>query len=66
MWNKKLNDKEAKAIKLRFSTKPDGSERTFEEIGQELGMTKMGAKLLIDRTLAKLKNFAKEEKLQFN
>jgi hypothetical protein len=29
-------------------------------------MTKMGAKLLIDRTLAKLKNFAKEEKLQFN
>jgi RNA polymerase sigma factor (sigma-70 family) len=63
---KKLSAKEAKAIKLRFSTKPDGSERTFEEIGQELGMTKMGAKLLIDRTLAKLKNFAKEEKLQFN
>ena len=55
---KKLNDKEAKAIKLRFSSKPDGSQRSFEEIGNELGMTKMGAKSLIDRTLMKLKSFA--------
>lgn len=60
---KKLTDKEATAIKLRFSTKPDGTQRTFEEIGDELGMSKMGAKLLIDRTIAKLKTFAKEENL---
>jgi RNA polymerase sigma factor (sigma-70 family) len=58
---KKLTDKESKAIKLRFSTKPDGSQRTFEEISEELGMSKMGAKMLIDRTIAKLKTFAKEE-----
>lgn len=60
---KKLSDKEATAIKLRFSTKPDGSQRTFAEIGKELGLTSMGAKLLIDRTLAKLKEFAKEENM---
>lgn len=61
---KKLSDKEATAIKLRFSSKPDGSQRTFEEIGDELGMTSMGAKVLIDRTLTKLKEFAKEEDMQ--
>lgn len=60
---KKLPEKEAKAIRLRFSVKPDGSERTYEEIGQELGMTKMGAKMLIDRTINKLKTFAKEEQI---
>ena len=38
---KKLTDKEAKAIELRFSSKPDGKQRTFEEIGKELGLTKM-------------------------
>ena len=58
---KKLSDKEATAIKLRFSSKPDGSQRTFAEIGKELGLTSMGAKLLVDRTLTKLKEFAKEE-----
>lgn len=61
---KKLSDREATAIKLRFSTKPDGSQRTFAEIGKELGLTSMGAKLLIDRTLTKLKEFAKDEAVQ--
>lgn len=61
---KKLTEKEAKAIKLRFSTKPDGTERTLEEIGNELGMTKMGAKMLIDRTISKLKQFARQEQIQ--
>lgn len=60
---KKLPEKEAQAIKLRFSVKPDGTERTFEEIGKELGMTKMGAKMLIDRVINKLKTFAKEENI---
>ena len=61
---KKLSDKEAQAIKLRFSTKPDGTERTLEEIGNELGMTKMGAKMLIDRTITKLKQFARQEQIK--
>lgn len=61
---KKLNEKEAKAIRLRFSTKRDGTERTLEEIGNELGMTKMGAKMLIDRTITKLKQFARQEQIQ--
>ena len=61
---KKLTEKEAKAIRLRFSTKPDGTERTLEEIGNELGMTKMGAKMLIDRTITKLKQFARQEQIQ--
>ena len=61
---KKLTDKEAKAIRLRFSTKRDGTERTLEEIGEELGMTKMGAKMLIDRTITKLKKFARDEQIQ--
>jgi RNA polymerase primary sigma factor len=61
---KKLTEKEAKAIRLRFSTKPDGTERTLEEIGDELGMTKMGAKMLIDRTITKLKQFARQEQIK--
>lgn len=57
----KLTDKEAQAIKLRFESLPDGKRRTYDEIAKELDMTKMGAKMLIDRTLNKLKQFAKEE-----
>ena len=59
-WMKRLADKEQTAIKLYFPE--DGSKpKTYEEIGKEIGMTKMGAKKLIDRTLAKLKKFAAEE-----
>ena len=58
---KKLTDKEAKAIKLRFSSDAEGKQPTYDEIAEELGLTKMGAKMLIDRTLNKLKQFAKEE-----
>ena len=59
-WMKRLSDKEQLAIKLYFpSDKSD--QKTYEEIGKELKMTKMGAKKLIDRTLSKLKKFAQEE-----
>ena len=34
------------------------------EIGNELGMTKMGAKMLIDRTITKLKQFARQEQIK--
>ena len=66
LFLKKLPEKEAKAIRLRFSTKPDGTERTLEEIGKELGMTKMGVKSLIDRVINKLKTFVKEEEIPLN
>lgn len=60
---KKLPEKQAKAIELRFIPN-DGNPRTLEEIGKELGMTKMGAKNLIERALDKLKIFAKEENIK--
>lgn len=56
----KLSEKEAKAIELRYTIGPNGKPLTFDEIGEQLGMTKMGAKMLIDRALNKLKQFAKE------
>ena len=33
----------------------EGRKHTFEEVGQKMSMTKMGAKKLIDRTLVKMK-----------
>jgi DNA-directed RNA polymerase sigma subunit (sigma70/sigma32) len=38
----------------------DDDKKTLEEIGQELGMTKMGVKKLVDRAVNKLKGFARE------
>jgi RNA polymerase sigma factor (sigma-70 family) len=59
---KKLSDKEQKALKLRHTVKTnDGKEYTFEEIGKEIGMTKMGAKKLIERAYEKIRNAVKEE-----
>jgi RNA polymerase sigma factor (sigma-70 family) len=58
---KKLSDKEQKALHLRHSVKDDGKEYTFEEIGKEIGMTKMGAKKLIERAYEKIRNAVKEE-----
>ena len=60
----KLPEREALAIKLRFDLNSEGHEYTFEEIGKELGMTKVGAKMLVDKTLSKLKQFAKTENIQ--
>lgn len=57
----RLSDKEARAIRLRFSTNAEGKMRTLDEIGEALHMTKMGAKMLIDRSITKLKEFAKAE-----
>ena len=60
---KKLPEKQAKAIELRFLPE-NGQPKTLEEIGNELGMTKMGARNLIERALDKLKLFAKEENIK--
>lgn len=60
----KLPEKEAKAIRLKFLTPgPNGKQKTDEQIGKVLGMTKMGAKYLIDRAVNRLKTFAKSEEL---
>ena len=56
---KRLPEAEAKAIKMYFPASDD-DKKTLEEIGQELGMTKMGVKKLIDRAVNKLKAFARE------
>ena len=61
IYLKKLTDKEATAIRLRFSTNPDGKQHTYQEIGEELGMTTPGAKMLVEKALNKLKTFYKEE-----
>ena len=58
----KLPEKEAKAIKWKFlDVRPNGKQITDEQIGKRLGMTKMGAKYLIDRAVNRLKTFAKSE-----
>lgn len=57
----RLNEKEARAIKMRFYADTDGKVKTLEEIGEAIGMTKMGVKMLIDRAMAKLKTFARED-----
>lgn len=55
----RLPDKERRAIELYY---PENKEdkKTLEEIGHELGMTKVGAKQVVDRAFGKLKEFAKE------
>ena len=58
-WLKQLPETEAKAIKLYFP-KSEDEKKTLEEIGKELGMTKMGTKKVIDRAINKLKQFAKD------
>lgn len=63
-WLKQLPPNEEKAIRMYFLTeKENGKSPTFEEIGKEFGMGKMGAKKLVDRVIEKLKKFCKEQKL---
>lgn len=64
-WMKKLPEAEAKAIELYFPPN-DEDRKTYEEIGQELHMSKMGAKKLVDRAVAKLKQFAREAGIENN
>ena len=59
-WMKRLSDKQQQALQLYFPAEKK-DQKTYEEIGKALGMTKMGAKKLIDRTLAQLRKYAAEE-----
>jgi DNA-directed RNA polymerase sigma subunit (sigma70/sigma32) len=56
----RLPDKERIALELYYPANPD-DKKTFEEIGQALGgMSKVGARQVVNRAFAKLKEFAKE------
>ena len=58
-WIKQLPEREAKALKMYFP-EDKADQKTFEEIGKELKMSKMGAKKLIDRIVSNLKKKAAE------
>lgn len=59
-WVSQLPDREQKAIAMYFPADKE-DQKTFEEIGKELKMSKMGAKKLIDRIVANLRKRAQEE-----
>lgn len=54
---RRLPQKESKAIQMYWLDTPT---KTYEQIGKQLGMTKMGARMVIQRAQAKLREFAKE------
>ena len=56
-WVKQLPEREAKALRMYFPANKE-DQKTFEEIGKELKMSKMGAKKLIDRIISNLKKKA--------
>lgn len=54
---RRLPEKQAKAIQMYWLDQP---RKTYEQIGKQLGMTKMGARMLTQRAQNKLKEFAKQ------
>ena len=60
-WIKQLPEREQMAIKLYFPEEKE-DQKTYEEIGKKLKMSKMGAKKLIDRIVSNLKKKADEWK----
>lgn len=54
---RRLPEKEAQAIQMYWLDEP---RKTYEEIGQQLGMTKMGARMLTQRAQKKLREYAQE------
>lgn len=55
-----LTDVQQKAIRMYFGV-GDQQKKTFEQIGKELGMTKMGALKLVNRARGKLIQLANQE-----
>lgn len=64
-WIKQLPEREQMAIKMYFPEEKD-DQKTYEEIGKKLKMSKMGAKKLIDRIVSNLKKKADEWKQSQN
>ena len=60
-WISQLPEREQMAIKMYFPEEKN-DQKTFEEIGKQLKMSKMGAKKLIDRIISNLKKKADEWK----
>ena len=60
-WLSQLPEREQKAIAMYFPPAAE-DQKTLEEIGDELKISKMGAKKLIDRIVSKLKAKSKEYK----
>ena len=51
-----LNDREKEVIKMRFGLMPDKSERTLEEIGQELNVTRERVRQIESSAIKKLRH----------
>ena len=51
-----LNDREVKVIRMRFGLLPDESDRTLEEIGNELGVTRERVRQIESSAIKKLKH----------
>jgi len=58
-----LNEREKKVVKLRFGL-DDGQPRTLEEVGREFGVTRERIRQIESKTLAKLRNPNRSEKLR--
>jgi RNA polymerase primary sigma factor len=53
---KNLNDREREVIKMRFGLMPDKSERTLEEIGNELNVTRERVRQIESSAIKKLRH----------
>jgi len=53
---KNLNEREREVIKMRFGLMPDKSERTLEEIGQELNVTRERVRQIESSAIKKLRH----------
>ncbi|MGX2984371.1 RNA polymerase sigma factor RpoD [Helicobacter sp. 23-1048] len=51
-----LNDREVRVIRMRFGLLPDESDRTLEEIGNELGVTRERVRQIESSAIKKLKH----------
>jgi RNA polymerase primary sigma factor len=51
-----LNDREREVIKMRFGLMPDKSERTLEEIGHELNVTRERVRQIESSAIKKLRH----------
>lgn len=58
-----LNDREARVLELRFGLE-DGAQRTLEEVGQELGVTRERIRQIEAKALRKLRHPNRSKKLR--
>jgi len=61
----RLDEREQQVIRARYGLGPDQQPRTLREVGQLLGVTKERVRQLETRAIHKLRQAAKEERLDF-